>query len=60
MNFRKRRRERQAKDREYEKAAGVKHSDPIATRHAGGNTYSRADIEMLEREHTQFWRRRKR
>ncbi len=59
MSFRKLRRQRKAADREYERAAGVKRSDPTAERYSGGNTYSRADIEALEREHTKFWRRRR-
>lgn len=60
MSFPKLRRERQGRDREYEAAAGVRHRDHEAARFAGGNVYSRADIEELEREHTKFWRRRKR
>jgi len=60
MSFPKKRLRRQAEDRAYEKAAGVKHSDPEARRYAGGNVYSSADIEQLEREKTRFWRRRRR
>jgi hypothetical protein len=59
MTFRKRRRARQQADRLYEKAARVKRSDTTAERYSGGNVYSSADIEQLEREHTQFWRRRR-
>ncbi len=57
MSFRKRRRARQQADRVYEAAARVKRSDTTAERYSGGNTYSRADIEALERERLPFWRR---
>jgi hypothetical protein len=54
-----RRRKRKEEDRAYEKAAGVKRHDPEADKFGGGNVYSRADIEMLEREKLKFWRRRR-
>lgn len=60
MSFPKLRRSRLTADRAYEKVAGVKRNDPTAERFARGNVYSRADIEALEREHTKFWRRRRR
>jgi hypothetical protein len=60
MSFPKKRRARQAADRAYEQAARVKRNDPTAERFAGGNVYSRADIEELERARTAFWRRRRR
>ena len=60
MSFPKKRKQRQAKDRAYEAAARVKKNDPVADRLARGNVYSPADIEMLEREKTAFWRRRRR
>jgi hypothetical protein len=60
MSFPKKRLRRQAEDRAYEKAAGVKHRDPEAERYAGGNVYSSADLEELERGFTRYWRRRKR
>jgi hypothetical protein len=59
MSFFKRRKARQLADRMYEKAAGVKRNDTTAQRYTGGNTYSRADIEQLEREHTRYWKRRR-
>ena len=60
MSFPRRRARRKAQDAAYEKAAGVRHSDPIAERFAGGNVYSTADIEALEREKLKYWRRRRR
>lgn len=60
MSLPKRRRARKEFDRQYEDAAGVKHSDPEADRIAGGNVYSSADIAALEREHLAYWRRKKR
>jgi hypothetical protein len=59
MSFPKLRRDQKEKDSTYERAARVKRSDPIADRF-GGNIYSPADIEALEREHTKFWRRPRR
>jgi hypothetical protein len=58
-NFPRRRRERQIADREYMQAARVTQNDPEASLFAGGNVYSRADIEALEREKTAFWRRKR-
>lgn len=58
MSFRRLRRQRKAADKEYERAAGVKRHDPTAERYAGGNTYSRADIERLERERLPWKRKR--
>jgi hypothetical protein len=60
MSLPSRRKQRKAEDRRYMKAARVTHSDPEAKRFAGGNVYSSADIEALEHEKTQFWRRRRR
>lgn len=59
MSFRSRRRARKIADKEYEKAARVRSHDPTAQRYAGGNTYSRADIEALEAERLP-WKRRRR
>lgn len=59
MSFPKRRQEVMAEDRELEQKAGVRKNDPEASRFAGGNVYSRADIAELEKHHTKFWRRRK-
>jgi hypothetical protein len=59
VSFFKRRKARQLADRAYEKAARVKRNDTTAQRYAGGNTYSRADIEQLERAHTQYWKRKR-
>lgn len=59
MSFPQRRRQRKSEDRALEQEVGVRRNDPLAERMAGGNTYSRADIEELERHHTRFWRRRR-
>ena len=48
------------RDRAIEKSLGIPKNDPEAQRFARGRTVSRADIEAIEREHTRFWRRRKR
>lgn len=50
----------QDSDREYMRQARVHHHDPVAEKHASGNVYSAADIEMLEDEHLRFWKRRRR
>ena len=47
------------RDRAVEKALGIPKDDPEARRFAGGNVYSRSDIEAIEREKTRFWRRRR-
>lgn len=59
MSFFKRRQEQKERDQRYAKAARVKSNDTEAARYAGGNVYSLDDIEMLEREKLQSWRRKK-
>jgi hypothetical protein len=48
------------RDRAVEQALGIPKNDPEAQRFAQGRTVSRADIEAFEREHTRFWRRKRR
>lgn len=60
MSFLPTRQKVKERDRAIEKALGIPSSDPEAKRFSGGNVYSRADIEAIERERTRFWRRRRR
>jgi len=55
-----RRQKRKAQDRAVEQKLGISKNDPEADRFAGGNVYSRADIEGLEAEKLRYWRRRRR
>lgn len=57
MSFPKRRRQVKERDRELELRLGVAKNDPVADRFAGGNVYSRADIEEL---HRALFRKRRR